>query len=146
MAMENVYDLLDRVTERTKIRWPWIPFSGTCIGLDLCLWNMDAPGGNRVKIWQNLCLTFWPRPNLQGHGMSVKCEEPIDELTVQVWLLYHHPNLKYTCTSKHVGEKCGKLWLKDIALCKRDGIMDKRTDRRTIQTLDAPDGPFRPEA
>ena len=27
--------------------------------------------------------------------MSVKCEEPIDELTVQVWLLYHHPNFKY---------------------------------------------------
>ena len=33
----------------------------------------------------------------QGHGMSVKCEEPIDELTVQAWLLYHHPNFKY-CT------------------------------------------------
>ena len=30
--------------------------------------------------------------------MSVKCEEPIDEkITVQVWLLYHHPNFKY-CT------------------------------------------------
>ena len=29
--------------------------------------------------------------------MSVKCEEPIDELTVQVWLLYHHQNFKY-CT------------------------------------------------
>ena len=27
--------------------------------------------------------------------MSVKCEEPIDELTVQVWLLCHHPNIKY---------------------------------------------------
>ena len=32
-----------------------------------------------------------------GHVMSVKCEEPTDELTVQVWLLYHHPNFKY-CT------------------------------------------------
>ena len=31
----------------------------------------------------------------QGYGMSVKCEEPIDELTVQVWLLYHHPNFNY---------------------------------------------------
>ena len=29
--------------------------------------------------------------------MSVKREEPIDELTVQVWLLYHQPNFKY-CT------------------------------------------------
>ena len=36
-------------------------------------------------------------PHPQGHVMSVKCEEPIDELTVQVWLLYHHPNFKY-CT------------------------------------------------
>ena len=29
--------------------------------------------------------------------MSVKCKEPIDELTAQVWLLYHHQNSKY-CT------------------------------------------------
>ena len=29
--------------------------------------------------------------------MSVKCEQPLDELTVQVWLLYFHPNFKY-CT------------------------------------------------
>ena len=34
-------------------------------------------------------------PDPQGHGMSVKCEEPIDELTVQVWLLYHYPDFKY---------------------------------------------------
>ena len=27
--------------------------------------------------------------------MLVKCEQPIDELTFQVWLLYHHPNFKY---------------------------------------------------
>ena len=29
--------------------------------------------------------------------MSVKCEQPFDELTDQVWLLYHRPNFKY-CT------------------------------------------------
>ena len=34
-------------------------------------------------------------PHPQGRVMSVKCEEPIDELTVQVWLLYQHPNFKY---------------------------------------------------
>ena len=50
--------------------------------------------------------------------MSVKCEEPIDELTVQVWLLYHHPNFKY-CTLFVSGT-------------------EKRTDRRTNQLLDAP--------
>ena len=27
--------------------------------------------------------------------MSVTCEEPLDELTVQVWLLYRHPNFNY---------------------------------------------------
>ena len=54
----------------------------------------------------------------QGHVMSVKCKEPIDELTVQVWLLYHHPNFKY-CT----------LFVNGTEL---------RTDRRTIRLLDAP--------
>ena len=38
----------------------------------------------------------------------MKCEEPLDELTVQVWLLYDHPNFKY--------------W---------DGITDRQTDGRT---------------
>ena len=40
----------------------------------------------------------------------------------------------------------------NIALCKRDGMAhrqtdkqtDGRTDKRTIQTVDAPAGPFRP--
>ena len=58
----------------------------------------------------------------------MKCEQPLDELTVQVWLLYDHPNLKY------------------CAFCKRDGITHRRTDKRTIQILDAPGGPFRPGA
>ena len=58
--------------------------------------------------------------------MSVKCEESIDELTVQVWLLYRQPNFKY-CT----------LFVSGTEL---------RTDRRTIRLLDAPGGPFRPGA
>ena len=30
---------------------------------DMCLWNMDARGGNKVQIWQKyLSPTFWPRP------------------------------------------------------------------------------------
>ena len=66
--------------------------------LDMCLRNMDAPGRNNVKIWQkSLSPTFYPAPP-PGHLMSMKCEDPIDELTVQVWLvLYHHHNFKY-CT------------------------------------------------
>ena len=62
--------------------------------------------------------------------MSVKCEEPLDELTVLVWLLYDHPNFKY-CT----------LFISGTEL-----RMDGRKDGQTIQTLDAPGGPFRPGA
>ena len=62
-------------------------------------------------------------PHPQGHVMSVKCEQPLDELTVHVWLLYDHPNFKY-CT----------LFISGTEL---------RTDGQTIQTLDAPGGPFR---
>ena len=63
---------------------------------NMCLWNTDAPGGNKVKIWQKLrkqsqnmakisksYILTPPQP--QGHGMSQKCEELIVELTVQVW-------------------------------------------------------------
>ena len=49
---------------------------------------------NMAKIFKSYILT---PPNPQGHVMSVKCEELIDELTVQVWLLYHQPNFRY-CT------------------------------------------------
>ena len=47
---------------------------------------------NMAKISKSYILT---PPQPQGYVMSVKCEEPINELTVQVWLLYHHPNFKY---------------------------------------------------
>ena len=48
--------------------------------LDMCLWNTDAPSVNKVEIWQKSpSPIFWPHP--QGHVMSVKCEEPIDELS-----------------------------------------------------------------
>ena len=66
----------------------------------------------------------------QGHVMSVKCEQPLDELTVQVWLLYDNPNFKY-CT---------------LLISGTELRTDGQTDRRTIQTLDAPGGPFRPGA
>ena len=77
---------------------------------------------------------FWPRPNPRGHVMSVKCEKPLDELTVQVWLQYDHPNFKY-CT----------LCISGTEL-RTDRQTDGQTDGRTIQTLDAPGGPFRPGA
>ena len=52
----------------------------------------------------------------QGHVMSVKCEQPLDELTVQVCLLYDHPNFKY-CT----------LFISGTEL-RTDGLMDRRMD------------------
>ena len=68
-------------------------------------------------------------PHLQEHVMSMKCEEPIDEQS-------KFGNFVITQTlNTHV--QC-------IALCKRDGITDRRTNRRTIWLLDAPCGPFRP--
>ena len=67
-------------------------------------------------------------PHPQGHVMSVKCEQPLDELTVQVWLLYDHPNFKY-CT----------LFISGTEL-RTDKQTDGRTDdpntrcpRRTFQ-------------
>ena len=63
----------------------------------MCLWNTDAPGSNKVKYGKISKSYILTQPDPQGHVMSVKCEEPIDELTLQVWWLYHHPNFKY-CT------------------------------------------------
>ena len=49
---------------------------------------------NMAKIAKSYILTTH---HPKEHVISVKCEDPIYELTVQVWLLYHHPNFKY-CT------------------------------------------------
>ena len=86
---------------------------------------------NMAKIFKSYILT---QPHPQGHEILVKCEEPIDELTVQVWLLYHHPNFKY-CT----------LFVSRTEF-RTDRQTDRQMDRRTIRLLDAPDGPFRPGA
>ena len=56
--------------------------------------------------------------------MSVKCEEYIDELTVQVWLLSHHPNFKY-CT----------LLVSETEL-RTDRRIDWQTDRQTDKRTD----------
>ena len=99
----------------------------------MCLWNTDAPQRQQsqtmAKISKSYILTL-----PQGYVMSVKCEQPLDELTVQVWLRYDNPNFKY-CT----------LFISGTEL-RTDRQMDGRTDRRTIQTLDVPSGPFRPGA
>ena len=52
--------------------------------------------------------------------MSVKCEELTDEPTVQVWLLFHHPNFKY-CT---------------LIVSGTELRTNRRRDRRTDQQTD----------
>ena len=39
---------------------------------------------------------FLTQSHPKGHVPSGKCEQPLDELTVQVWFLNDHPNLKYS--------------------------------------------------
>ena len=65
-----------------------------------------------AKISKSYILT---PPHPQGHVMSVKCEEPIDELTV----LYHNPNFKY-CT----------LFVSGTEL-RTDRQTDRQTDGRS---------------
>ena len=90
---------------------------------------------NMAKISKSYIMTS---PHPPGHGMSVKCEEPLDELTVQVWLLYLHLNFNYWTLSVSRTE------------LRTDGQTDRRTDGQmdgqTIRLLDAPGGPFRPGA
>ena len=74
---------------------------------------------NMAKISKSYILT---PPHPQGHVMSVKCEQPIDELTVQVWLLYHNPNFKYcTLFVSGTGRNYGRT----------NRQTDKQTDGRT---------------
>ena len=73
--------------------WIWSIFQKLSFWPYIC----DAPGCNKVKIWQNLCPIFWPRPIPQVHVMSVKC------------------------TSQTL----------NIALCKWDENIDKRTDQQS---------------
>ena len=61
--------------------------------------------------------------------MLGECEQPfaLDEVTVQVSLLYDQPNFKY-CT----------LFVSGTNYWQTDGQIDRRTDGQTIQTLEAP--------
>ena len=47
--------------------------------LDMCMW---IPGGNIVKIRQNLKISHFDPAHPQRQVMSEKCEQPLDELTV----------------------------------------------------------------
>ena len=98
---------------------------------------------NMAKICKSYILT---PPHPQGHVMSETYEEPIDELTVQVWLLYHHPNFKYCTLFVSGTELRTDKWTDKQTNGQTNGQTNRQTDRRTIRSLDAPGGPFRPGA
>ena len=74
-----------------------------------------------AKISKSYILT---PPNPQWYVMPVKYEQPLDELTVQVWLLYDRPNFRY-CTLLISGTE---LWT-----YKRTDNPNTRCPRRTFQ-------------
>ena len=65
-----------------------------------------------------------PPHHPQGHMMS----EPINERTVQVWLLYHHPNFKF----KHCTLLKGRIYVQTDGQTD-DPITTCRCPRRTLQ-------------
>ena len=81
------------------------------------------PVATKTKYGKYLQVLHFDPPHPQRYLTSVKSEEPIDELAVQVWLLYHHPNFKY-CT----------LFIRQT---------DGQTNGETILLLDALGGPVR---
>ena len=79
---------------------------------DLCFWNMNAHGGNKVKIWQNLqVLHFVPAPG----AFDVS----------EVWA-----TLRWTYSPSLVTVSPPKLKLLHF-LCKRDRIKDTQTAGQT---------------
>ena len=66
----------------------------------MCLRKTDAPGSNKVKIWQNLFVLHFDSP--QRYVMSGKCEQPFKNLQSKFGYCMTTPTL-------------------NIALCKRDG-------------------------
>ena len=55
------------------------------------------PVATKLKSGKTFKSHILTQPHPQGHVMSGECEQPLNELTIQVWLLYDHPNFKY-CT------------------------------------------------
>ena len=100
----------------------WAPLlSENFTKLDMCFWNTDATGGNKVKIRLNFkVLHFDPTPHPGTCDVS-EGEQPLYEFTVKFGNCIIKQNL-------------------NIALCLKTGRnygqMDKLADGRTIRFLD----------
>ena len=77
--------------------------------LDMCLWNMDAPVATKSKYGKISKSQILTPPHPQGHVMSVKCEQPLDELCM------------YNCMSTQT---------LNFAFCLQAGRYYGRTDGR----------------
>ena len=93
-------------------KW-FVNFAGNKTCVCETLMPPAATKSNMAKISKSYILT---PPYPQGQVMSEECEQPLDELTVQVWLLYHHPNFEY-CTLFESGTEL-----------QTDGQTDRQTD------------------
>ena len=71
--------------------------------LDVCETRMP-PAATKSKYGKICKSQILTQPHPQGHVMSLRCVQPLDELTVQVWLLYDHLNLN-NCTLYVSGTK-----------------------------------------
>ena len=81
---------------------------------DMCLWNTDATGSNKVKIWQkSLSPIFRPRPPPGAFDVS------------EVWGIH-----RWTYSPNLVTVSSPKLSIL-LFVCKRDGITHRQTDGRT---------------
>ena len=72
-----IYETLDLVKDSVQVQTRHVFVKRGC------------PGSNRIKIFcknlYNLKVLHFDPAHSQGQVMSMKCEEPIDKLTVQVW-------------------------------------------------------------
>ena len=90
---------------------------------------MDAPAATKSKYGNISESQILTPSHPRGHVMSVKCEQPLDELTVQVWLLYDHQNFNY-CTLNVSGTE---LWTDKQTQGQIDGPPNTTCPRQTFQ-------------
>ena len=92
----------------------------------MCLWNTDAPGGNKVKIWQkSLIHTFWPHSTPRGMWCQWSVRNPYMKLRSK----FGYCIITQTLNIALCFISGTELWT--------DGRTDKQRDGQMIRLLDA---------
>ena len=60
------------------------PKSRNKLKLDMCLWSTNAPTATKSNYGEICKSDMLTLPPPRGQVMSVKCKQPLDEITVQV--------------------------------------------------------------